>query len=128
MPAMVMPGTVTAGLPQERATMLMPTMLMPGTIAAGLPQDLQTRAEDADLDPEGLHLLLQVIKGHTTDAAHRPSESRVHNIIPKPIDLKDLGTMVAGQQADSHLGQDLEHTLLQGSLVVPLGVLHADVC
>lgn len=108
--------------------MLMPAMLMPGTIAAGLPQDLQLKAECADLDPEGLHLLLQVIKGHATDAAHRPSEGSIDNFFAQPIDLKNLCAMIAGQQADTHLGQDLEHALLQGSLVIPLGVLHADVC
>lgn len=80
-----------------------------------------------DLDPEGLHLLLQLIKGHATNAADGASEGCVHNLLAKAVDLKDLGAVVAGQQADAHLGQDLEHALLQGPLVVPLGVLHRNV-
>ena len=36
--------------------------------------------------------------------------------------------MVARQQADAHLGEDLEHALLKGAFVVPLRVLDADVC
>ena len=76
------------------------------------------------LDPERLHLLLQVIKGHASNAAHRPPESSVHDVLAQPVDLKDLGAMVAGQQADAHLGQNLQHALLQSLLVVPLSVLH----
>ena len=34
-----------------------------------------------DLDPEGLDLLLQVIKGHASNAADRPSKGRVHNVL-----------------------------------------------
>ena len=82
----------------------------------------------AHLHPERLHLSLQVIKGHASNAAHRPPEGSVHDVLSQAIDLKDLSAVVAGQQTDAHLGQDLEDTLLQGLLVVPLGVLHTQVC
>ena len=85
-------------------------------------------AASAHLDPERLHLLLQVIKGQTANAAHRASEGSVHNVIAQAVDLKDLSAMVARQQTDAHLGKDLEHALLKGALVVPLRVLNADVC
>ena len=82
----------------------------------------------AHLDPERLHLLLQVIKRQATNAAHRASEGSIHNVVAQAIDLKDLGAMVARQQTDAHFGEDLEHALLEGALVVPLRVFNADVC
>jgi hypothetical protein len=85
-------------------------------------------AAGAHLDPEWLHLLLQVIKRHAANAAHRASEGSVHDVIAQPIDLKDLSAVVARQQTDAHLGKDLEHALLKGAFVIPLRVFNADVC
>mmetsp|Transcript_15003 Transcript_15003/g.40466 ORF Transcript_15003/g.40466 Transcript_15003/m.40466 type:complete len:533 (+) Transcript_15003:2899-4497(+) len=79
------------------------------------------------LDPEALCLALKVCQGHATNAAHRAAEAGVHHVAAQPIGLKDLCTVVALQQADAHLGQDLHDTLLQALLQVLLGIHDADV-
>ena len=76
----------------------------------------------AYLYPEGLGLSLKVIDRQASDAGDRASEGQVDHLLSETIDLEDLGTVVAGKQGDAHFGEDLEHALLDGLLVVHLCV------
>mmetsp|Transcript_18872 Transcript_18872/g.47860 ORF Transcript_18872/g.47860 Transcript_18872/m.47860 type:complete len:1344 (-) Transcript_18872:168-4199(-) len=79
------------------------------------------------LGPERLALALQVGQRHAADAGHGALEAQVDDVRAQAVGLEDLGAVVALQQRDAHLGQNLEDALLQRLLQVLLRVLHAQV-
>merc|ERR1719305_109501 len=79
------------------------------------------------LVPERDGLLGQVIHGHSPDAGGGTNEGGLHHIAGQAINIKDLGTLVRGKQRESHLGQNLLQTLVDGKLEVVLAVLNAEV-
>lgn len=79
------------------------------------------------LGPELLRLALEVVEGHAADARNRPGEALVHDVAAEAVHLEDLGAVVAREEGDAHLGEDLLQALLKAALVVALGVGDRDV-
>ena len=79
------------------------------------------------LRPKGRGLAGQVRQRHAPDAGDRPLEGRVDDVGAQAVRLEDLRPVVARQQRDAHLGEDLEQALLDGLFVVRLGLGDRDV-
>ena len=54
-------------------------------------------------------------------------EAELDDVPSQAVGLEDLSAVVALQQRDAHLGEDLEDALLDALLVVLLGVFDRDV-
>lgn len=76
---------------------------------------------------EGLHFLLKVRHGQATDLRRCADERRVHDLLRESDDLEDLCSLITGNQGDTHLGEDLQNAVVDGSLVVLLDLLYGEV-
>mmetsp|Transcript_22560 Transcript_22560/g.63332 ORF Transcript_22560/g.63332 Transcript_22560/m.63332 type:complete len:392 (-) Transcript_22560:1377-2552(-) len=79
------------------------------------------------LGPEGLVLGRDLVQGEPAHAAHRALEGRADDLVAQAVRLEDLGTLVAREQGDAHLGQDLHQALVESAAEVVLAVLQGEV-
>eukprot|EP00955_Chlamydomonas_euryale_P046641 353460-Chlamydomonas_euryale.AAC.20 len=79
------------------------------------------------LGPQFLRLGLQIGQRHAADARHGAAEAHVDDVRAQTVGLEDLRAVVARQQRDAHLGQDLQDALLNRLLEVALRLLDAHV-
>lgn len=77
--------------------------------------------------PEGRGLALQVGERHAADARDGAAEGRVDDVGAQAVRFEDLRAVVARQQRDAHLRQDLEQSFLDRLFVVGLRLGDRDV-
>jgi hypothetical protein len=75
------------------------------------------------LGMEGQGLAGQILEAEAGDPAGGAGEGQIDQIGADADGLEDLGAVVAGEQGDADLGEDLAQPLLQGLAHVGLGLV-----
>mmetsp|Transcript_8066 Transcript_8066/g.12984 ORF Transcript_8066/g.12984 Transcript_8066/m.12984 type:complete len:253 (-) Transcript_8066:2436-3194(-) len=107
----------------------------PEMICAGIGKDagLGSALVDVGLDAtigqvvEAQYVLCNGLERHTGDARGGALETQVHHFFSNTKRLENLGTLVAGQRADAHLGHHLKHPIINRLDVICNGLGLLDI-